>query len=243
MIMALITNNDQYHILRPPGLLLALAILPNLCLTSMSADLSSESEILLKFKATLSNNSALSSWNDTKPPCPTGNWAGVYCVDNNVRALKLQNIGLKGNIKVEMLKDLRGLRAMSIMGNELEGEIPDFRAVSALKRVYMSDNKFSGVIKADAFAGMISLKIFHAARNGFGGPIPTSLGLLPRLRELKLENNKFSGEIPNFLQQNLTSFNVSNNQLEGPIPDNLFKLNATSFAGNFSRVIINFSGS
>ncbi|KAL8148655.1 pollen receptor-like kinase 1 [Apium graveolens] len=224
-------HDNVYRIARPPRLLIALAILPNLWLTSLS-DISSESAILLNFKDSLSNNTALFSWNDTKPPCPTGNWAGVHCVDNSVRALRLQRIGLKGNLKVEMLKDLRGLRTISIMGNELEGEIPDFTVLSALKYLYMSDNKFSGGIKIDAFHGMISLKKLHAASNQFSGPIPGSLALLPKLKELKLENNRFSGEIPNFQQQNLTSFNVSNNQLSGRIPDKLIKLDRSSFAGN-----------
>ncbi|WOG92858.1 hypothetical protein DCAR_0312135 [Daucus carota subsp. sativus] len=225
--------NPQYRISRPPGLLIALAILPNLCLTSLSDILPAESEILLRFKATLSNQAALSSWNETRPPCPTGNWVGVHCVDNNVRGLRLQNLGLKGKFKVDVLKDLKGLRTVSIMGNQLEGEFPDFRVLGALKNVYVSDNKFSGVIQADAFRGMISMKKFHAARNRFNGSIPESLVHLPRLKELRLENNKFSGHIPNFEQKNLTVFNVSHNELEGQIPARLVKFNETSFLGNY----------
>lgn len=232
-MISLITkvNHRDQHIPRPQGLLIACAIILILCRSSLS-DALSESEILLKFKASLSNNNALSNWNDLKQPCPTGNWAGVYCLNNTVWGLKLQDIGLKGNLKIEMLKELRGLRTISVMGNELEGDFPDFRAVSSLKAVYMSHNNFSGEIKADAFLGMFSLKKFHAAHNQFTGPIPVSLSVLPRLIDLRLENNKFRGEIPNFQQKNLKSFNVSNNELEGPIPDNLVNLSATSFAGN-----------
>ena len=213
----------------------ACAFLLIFCQLSLSNALS-ESEILLKFRDSLSNNNALSNWNDSKPPCPTGNWAGVYCINNTVWGLKLQDIGLKGNLRIELLKDLRGLRTISVMGNELEGEFPDFRAVSSLKNVYMSNNKFSGEIRADAFLGMFSLKKFYAANNQFEGLIPASLAVLPRLIHLRIENNRFRGEIPNFQQKNLKSFNVSNNQLEGPIPDNLVNLDATSFTGNQLRV-------
>ena len=234
MIMALIAklNYHNQHFPRPQGLLIACSILLILCQSSLSDAASSESEILLKFRASLSNNNALSNWNESILPCPTGNWAGVYCINNTVWGLKLQEIGLKGTVKVEMLKDLRGLRTISIMGNELEGEFPDFRALSSLKSVYMSYNKFSGEIKADAFLGMLSLKKFYAAHNQFEGPIPVSLSVLPRLIHLRLENNKFRGEIPNFQQKKLRVFNVSNNQLAGPIPDNLFRFNVTSFSGN-----------
>lgn len=230
--MALITkaNHHDQHIPRPQGLLIACAIILILCRSSLS-DASSESEILLKFKASLSNNNALSNWNDSKPPCPTGNWAGVYCLNNTVWGLRLQSIGLKGNLNVDMLKELRGLRTIIVMGNELEGDFPDFKAISSLKSIFMSYNKFSGEIKADAFLGMFSLKRFHAAHNNFTGPIPVSLSVLPRLIDLRLENNKFRGEIPNFQQKNLKFFNVSNNQLEGPIPDNLVNFSAASFSG------------
>ncbi|XP_074333164.1 pollen receptor-like kinase 1 [Apium graveolens] len=233
MIMALITkvNHHDQHFGRPQGLLIACAIILILCRSSLS-DALSESEILLKFKASLSINNALSNWNDSKPPCPTGNWAGVYCLNNTVWGLKLEDIGLKGNLKVEMLKELRGLRTISVMWNDLEGDLPHFRAVSSLKAVYVSYNNFSGEIKADAFLGMFSLKRFHAAHNQFTGQIPVSLSVLPRLMDLRLENNRFRGEIPNFQQKNLKFFNVSNNELEGPIPDNLINLSATSFGGN-----------
>lgn len=140
-------------------------------------------------------------------------------------------MGLKGTLNMEILKDLPHLRTMSIMGNEFEGEFPNLKHAHALKSVYLSDNKFSGEIKVDAFEGMNALKKIHAARNQLTGSIPASLTKLPLLIELMLEQNKFTGEIPNFQQHRLKLLNVSNNQLEGPIPPTLAKHDPTSYMG------------
>ena len=67
--------------------------------------------------------------------------------------------------------------------------------------------------------------------NEFSGNIPTSLTELDLLKELHLESNQFTGELPN-LKQDIKSFDVSNNKLEGPIPESLSKFGAVSFSGN-----------
>lgn len=67
--------------------------------------------------------------------------------------------------------------------------------------------------------------------NKFSGDIPVSLTELDLLKELHLESNEFSGQLPN-LKQDIKSFDVSNNKLEGPIPEGLSKFGAVSFAGN-----------
>lgn len=227
--MALVNHNIAATRLLPRALVL-LSVILNLSITSFSAP--NEIEVLLKFKDSLTNNAALSSWDPAKPPCPGEVWAGIICQNANVWGLKLQNLGLKGKFDMEILKDLPHLRTISIMQNQFEGEFPNIKAISALKSMYMSGNKFSGEIKADAFDKMTGLKKFDGARNQFTGSIPASLTSLPLLTELRLEQNAFTGQIPNFQQDRLSVFNVSANQLDGPIPDKLTKLDATAFMGN-----------
>ncbi|KAJ6714979.1 LEUCINE-RICH REPEAT PROTEIN KINASE FAMILY PROTEIN [Salix viminalis] len=79
---------------------------------------------------------------------------------------------------------------------------------------------------------MKSLKKVRLSDNKFTGGIPPSLAELPRLSELHLEKNQFSGTIPSIDQPALMSFNVSNNKLEGEIPPNLAIFNNSSFDGN-----------
>ncbi|KAA8535866.1 hypothetical protein F0562_030814 [Nyssa sinensis] len=211
---------------------LFLAVILQQIVTSSSL---SDSEILLNFTMSLSNNAALSTWNASTPPCSSGgaaNWAGVLCEKGIVWGLQLENMGLKGAIDIHSLKKLHSLRTLSLMNNSFDGPLPNIKELGKLKSVYFSNNKFSGDIQANAFDGMLSLKKVHLAQNQFTGPIPLSLTILPRLLELRLEGNQFEGEIPDFQQDRLKLVDVSNNELEGQIPHLLTKMGASSFSGN-----------
>ncbi|XWS28177.1 hypothetical protein CRYUN_Cryun25bG0043300 [Craigia yunnanensis] len=195
----------------------------------------SDPEILLKFKSSLTNDIALKNWeNNSMPPCNKrrANWVGVLCYKGTIWGLQLENMGLSGTIDVNTLTGLSNLRTLSFMNNNFNGSIPELNKLSALKSFFLSKNGFSGDIPGNAFAGMIWLKKLHLSQNQFTGPIPASLATLPKLLELKLDGNRFSGQIPDFKQQDLQKVDVSNNGLEGSIPASLSKMNASMFSGN-----------
>ncbi|XP_061362057.1 pollen receptor-like kinase 2 [Gastrolobium bilobum] len=209
-------------------LLLLLYVIPSY------ANGASDTESLLKFKESLQNNNALSSWNASSiPPCSgdAANWYGILCYKGHTWGLRLENMGLKGVIDVDSLKELPYLRTISFINNDFDSTWPELHKLVGLKTIYLSNNKFSGEVPAQAFEGMQWLKKIHLSNNHFTGAIPTSLASLPRLIDLRLDGNKFSGTIPNF-QQMLKSFTVANNQLEGEIPASLSKMLASSFSGN-----------
>lgn len=193
-----------------------------------------EALALINFKSSLLDpQSALFDWNPAVAPCSGGrsNWIGVLCLDGYVWGLQLEKMNLQGRIDVDALQPLKFMRTVSFMGNNFEGPMPDWKKVSAIKALYLSDNQFSGEIAADAFKGMHSLKKVHLAKNRFTGPLPTSLES-PKLIELKLQNNQFTGTIPEISSENLKILDLSNNQLEGPIPAALSKMDSAAFAGN-----------
>ncbi|KAK7369832.1 hypothetical protein VNO80_11877 [Phaseolus coccineus] len=193
-------------------------------------------ELLLKLKDNLENyGSSLDSWNSTTPPCNVGhaNWHGILCYEGKVWGVKLENMGLTGVIDIESLKDLPYLRTLSFMNNNLEGSWPEIHHLVGLKSIYLSNNKFSGEIPYRAFEGLKWLKKIHLSNNQFSGFIPTSVTLLPRLIELRLDGNDFTGPIPHFHHLNrLRSFNVANNELQGQIPHTISRMPVSSFAGN-----------
>jgi len=141
-------------------------------------------------------------------------------------------MGLSGKIDIDALKEIPGLRTVSFVDNAFSGPIPEFNQVGALKAIFLSGNQFSGEIPSDYFSKMESLKKVWLSSNNFTGEIPESLGKLPHLIELHLEDNQFSGAIPSIGQPTLTSLNVSNNKLQGEIPSVFSKFNNTSFTGN-----------
>lgn len=223
----------------PPGTITITITTIILLLVSLEPTIGApDDEALLKFKGSLEiGNDALASWAAGSPPCSgdKGNWVGILCEKGNVWGLKLENMGLKGTVDIESLEGAPQLRTISLMGNDFEGPLPDVKRLGALKSLYLSRNRFSGEIPGDKFSSMLSLKKVHLAQNQLEGQIPWSLVELPRLMELRLEGNKFSGQIPNFHQKGLKSFNISNNnQLHGPIPSALAQIDPTSFSGLFS---------
>ncbi|PIA43977.1 hypothetical protein AQUCO_01800205v1 [Aquilegia coerulea] len=205
---------------------LTLVVIFFLCVVTASGV--SESEILLKIKASLGNADVpLRNWNVSAVPCNgnTSFWVGVICTnEGKVWGLQLENMSLSGIIDIDTLVELQNLRTISIMNNRFEGPIPNIKKLSALKNLYLSNNSFSGQIPDDAFNEMVWLKKLYMSYNKFTGPIPSSLTKLPKLTELMLNDNQFQGRIPDFPQNELQLVNVSNNQLDGPIPPSLGKI-------------------
>ncbi|RDY11307.1 Pollen receptor-like kinase 4, partial [Mucuna pruriens] len=211
-------------------------VLTSIC--SCTAEMSSDAEALRKFRDSLTNVVALSSWDPSinpKPPCSgnTPNWVGLFCIKDKVWGLRLENMGLTGNIDVNSLASVTGLRSISLMNNTFVGPLPNIRLMPNLKALYLSFNHFSGQIPDDIFTGLHKLRKLYLADNEFSGLIPSSLANLPSLLILRLDSNKFRGQIPQFgKHKNLKIINLSNNDLEGPIPANLSNFDASSFSGN-----------
>lgn len=200
-----------------------------------SSEAVSDADILLKFRVSLGNATALGNWNTSRSVCSTDqteSWNGVRCWNGSVWGLRLEGLGLNGAIDLDSLSSLSYLRTISFMNNSFEGPLPEIKKLVALKSVYLSNNHFSGDIPDDAFAGMAYLKKVHLANNKFTGKIPSSLATLPRLLVLRLDGNKFEGQIPDFQQKHLANVNISNNMLGGPIPASLSRISSSSFSGN-----------
>ncbi|KAI4355932.1 hypothetical protein L6164_004656 [Bauhinia variegata] len=197
-----------------------------------------EADALLRLKGSLNNAVRLGSWDPSinpKPPCSgnRNNWEGVICVDDKVLGLRLESMGLHGKIDIDSLVALPFLRMLSLMNNTFTGSIPSINMLHHLRSIYLSYNHFSGEIPDDAFKGMHKLKKVYLSNNEFTGKIPSSLASLPNLMHLRLDANKFQGQIPTFSNATrLTVVDFSNNELEGFIPDNLRPFPATAFSGN-----------
>ena len=193
----------------------------------------SETEALLNLKNSFSNANALRSWIANTLPCTEDDqWEGVFCSNGLVTGLRLEGMGLFGKIDVDALLELKGLRTISLMNNAFTGSIPELNRIGFLKAMYLSGNKFSGHIPKEYFQRMKSLKKVWLSNNEFTGDIPLSLAEIPQLVELHLEKNQFSGNIPNLNNPSLLVFDVSNNNLEGEVPQGLLRFNGNSFIGN-----------
>jgi Leucine-rich repeat (LRR) protein len=144
---------------------------------------------------------------------------------------------LNGSIPVGLVTSA-SLTRLNLSGNQLTGPLllhgsgvselllmpPD----QPMEYFDVSNNSLEGVLPSD-IGRMIKLKQLNLARNGFSGQLPNELSKLIDLEYLDLSNNKFTGNIPDKLSNNLTVFNVSNNDLSGPVPKDLRRFPSASF--------------
>ncbi|XP_068659987.1 pollen receptor-like kinase 3 [Aristolochia californica] len=223
----------------PSSLSLSLSSLPlvffvSLLLSPLCSALT-ETEALLNLKNKFTNTGALDSWDPNSVPCDAerSQWAGIVCNRGVVTALHLGHMNLSGEVDVDALMHLPGLRSVSLFNNSLDGTMPEFNRLGALKSLFLTANHFSGEIPDDFFAKMESLKKVWLAHNAFTGAIPKSLSSLDHLMELRLEHNQFSGPLLEFTQSTLKSFNISDNpRLQGVIPASLERFDKSSFSTN-----------
>ncbi|CAK9234446.1 unnamed protein product [Sphagnum troendelagicum] len=128
-----------------------------------------------------------------------------------------------GEIPAE-LGQLPNLVVLSLSFNNLSGSIPlQLGDLALLEGLDLAGNMLSGNLPSQ-LARLISLRFLLLGQNKFAGTFPTWISQLTKLQALDLSFNSLSGEIPMGLAnlENLSFlsfFNVSQNQLTGPIPE------------------------
>ncbi|EYU44428.1 hypothetical protein MIMGU_mgv1a020457mg, partial [Erythranthe guttata] len=144
-------------------------------------------------------------------------WQGVKCAQG----------------RVVRLSRLDQLRVLSLRNNSLFGPLPDFSALVNLKTLFFDHNYFSGEFPLSLLL-LHRLLVLDLSHNNFTGLLPENLTVLDRLGSLRLDSNRFNGPIPQLNQTTLEAFDVSENNLTGPIPvtPTLKKFKISSFLHN-----------
>ncbi|CAN6204336.1 unnamed protein product [Urochloa humidicola] len=167
-------------------------------------------------------------WDASVPPCGGGGggggaapWRNVSCEgkpDGLVRQVLLEGQGtrLNGTINATLLCAATALRVLSLHGNALRGGVPaGITACRGLTHLLLSGNRLSGTLPPSL--ARLGLRDIEVAGNNFSGQLPGELGTL-RLKRFLANDNRFDGTVPGFNYTELSAFNVSNNNLTGPIP-------------------------
>ncbi|KAG8090012.1 hypothetical protein GUJ93_ZPchr0011g27136 [Zizania palustris] len=121
--------------------------------------------------------------------------------------------------------------------NKISGGIPkDISNLINLRVLDFSHNSFTGALPA-SLGRLTNLAIINVAQNSLIGSIPLTIGNLSQLNDLLFDMNAFSGTIPSTLGNltNLRSLSLSNNNFTGPIPSILFSIQTLSVMFNLSH--------
>lgn len=184
-------------------------------ITTTDADITADREALMGFmKSADPNGLLLKNWTGNNP-CDA-NWDGVRCNNGRVWHVILESRQLGGQIDANTIGDLDQLRRISLKNNMLHGPMPTFQS-PFLRCIWLSNNSFTGSIP-DIFGRTAGFHKLDLSYNKLNGEIPASLASLAKLDTLWLDDNQLTGSIPPFNQDSLAYFNVSNNELSGPIP-------------------------
>lgn len=123
------------------------------------------------------------------------------------------------------------LQTLNLAVNNFTGTVPySISQMVALRDLNLDHNQLSNI--NDMFSQLTNLTTLDLSYNTFSGDIPHSFNSLTSLKTLYLQNNKFNGTIDVLTDLPLTDLNVENNQFTGWIPDKLKGINNLQTSGN-----------
>ncbi|CAM0957193.1 unnamed protein product [Alopecurus aequalis] len=125
------------------------------------------------------------------------------------------------------LGKLSKVKWLDLADNKLTGRLPNSRENGTgldqllnAEHFHLNQNSLEGPIPEYMFNSSMRLKHILLDRNGFSGTIPASIGVIPTLEVLRLNDNNFTGQVP--AMKNLSKLHVlmlSNNELRGLMPN------------------------
>ncbi|KAG1354960.1 receptor-like protein 19 [Cocos nucifera] len=176
-----------------------------------------------------------------------------------LRVLSLSNNHINGSIP-QFLCNWTSLEVLDLSNNELSGGFPDcwICNLTSLKVLSLSNNELSGGIPncwskpQQGGSYPTELQSLHMRNNSLSGEFPSFLRFCKQLVTLDLGENRFSGNIPTWIGESLSSLRVlrlRSNFFDGNIPMQISSLSSlqvldlacNNFSGNLPSSFGNFT--
>lgn len=150
------------------------------------------------------------------------------CSNLNGLIVSFRDNKISGELTEEISATCHAIRVLVLAGNQISGVLPaNIGLLGALVKMDISKNLLVGQIPA-SFEDLKSLKFLSLAGNNISGHIPSYFSQLRSLEVLDLSSNSLSGNIADLTPSaSLSVFNISFNNLAGPLPSNVRALGET----------------
>ncbi|KAM1208469.1 hypothetical protein ACFX13_014490 [Malus domestica] len=120
--------------------------------------------------------------------------------------------------------------------NYLTQNIPhSLPTMKSLRYLNLSHNLLSGPV-GNVFTGLQNLRELDLSYNNFTGDLPSSFGSMTNLTGLFLQNNKFTGSVAYLAELPLTDLNIQDNYFSGIIPNHFQSIPNLWIGGNIFHV-------
>ncbi|KAH6812487.1 hypothetical protein C2S51_026249 [Perilla frutescens var. frutescens] len=137
----------------------------------------------------------------------------------NLKSLKhldLSSNGIEGSIPYSLPPNVTTL---NLADNKFSQSIPySIEKMKYLRHLNLSHNSLSGAL-GNLFDGLENLKTMDLSSNSFTGDLPTSFRSLKNLTGLFLQGNQFTGSVVFLANLSLTDLNIEDNHFSGVIPE------------------------
>lgn len=169
------------------------------------------------------------TWNDNWcSDLPLSEWYGIttnkeagISDDDGVARIALSNNNLTGTLPSSIGLLSGGRIGISLSSNHISGTLP--KEAFRLAALDLDNNEIDAIEAPDDPSEIMATHI-SLYNNRISGPLPEYLGYAPVLRDLRLENNCFTGQIPSSYSRLIASnveLYLNGNELSGRIPDDI----------------------
>ncbi|KAG2278889.1 hypothetical protein Bca4012_040819 [Brassica carinata] len=139
----------------------------------------------------------------------------------SIRGIDFSNNRIGGYIPTNLPVTLQHF---FLSANQFTGSIPEsLGTLSSLSDMSLNDNQLSGELP-DVFQNLVGLINLDISANNLSGTLPPSMESLSALTTLHVQNNQISGTLDVLQVLPLQDLNIENNLFSGPIPEKLLSI-------------------
>ena len=147
----------------------------------------------------------------------------------SVTYFDLSNNNLNGQIPYQLPPNAR---TIDLSKNQFTGSVPySISQMKDLNSLNLAHNRLNNQL-GDMFVSLTKLKQLDVSFNSLSGDLPQSFKSLRSLKKIQLQNNQFSGSINVLTDLPLDDVNVENNKFTGWVPEELKGINSLKTGGN-----------